>query len=124
MRRVLALLVVLSLARPGLASPCLERMAVAPSGDLPTFETETECELWETVVLLEGDVRTATSALDACQRAQGRLRALPALPTAPVLPAPPPTTDRPSWPWVVLLIAAAAAGGAAVGYLAGQKETP
>lgn len=63
----LALLLVLSVAAP--EPSCLARKSTVSTSTIPTFVTELECELWEAVVLLESDVRTATSALALCVEA-------------------------------------------------------
>lgn len=52
---------------------CLARMARQPAGDAPTFRTERECELWEVVEILEGELETATTALDLARTSRAEL---------------------------------------------------
>jgi hypothetical protein len=115
---------VLSLGAPGDA-PSLPPAGDAPSllqhddtgaapsslehGDGGAFTTELERELWRAVVLLEGDVKTATRGLAACEAELAELAPPPPLPTIP-----PPAPELP--PWVLgALVALAAAGGFVAG---------
>ena len=114
-RRLLAFLVLISLVlRSGAgfpsSTPCLDRMALAPAGDRPTFATELECELWEGIVLLEGDVRTATIAIETCE---GELALWKQ--AAPPLVAPASTSGTGGLRWLEITLALA--GGIVVGAL-------
>lgn len=99
---IAAVLVALLAAPPS----CLERMALTASSTRPTFATELECELWEGIVLLEGDLKTATISATACENKLALLT-----PEA----VPDDLTGPPWWFWG-LAIVAAAAGGLAAGY--------
>lgn len=104
-----------SLTRKADASTCLERMAAHPSGDgAATFGTELECEEWEAIVLLEGDVRTATLALALCERTGRELAALRDPRASDAEPA-----TAPAGPVADLWHVLRSAGGAALGGAAG-----
>lgn len=105
---------------PAAAPPggCLGRRPASPA---LAFDTELECELWETVVWLELDVRTATIALEACERDRETLRAPPPI-LAPTETRPPPSSGPPVW-LCVLSVAAASAGGALLGHALAPRGT-
>lgn len=103
-------------------SPCLSRMAVArsraQSTEAPTFATELECELWTAIVLLEGDVRSATTALAACDEAIAELAARPPV-VVPVIREPASHRVRDSPVVDAAALFASAGAGAGAGALAG-----
>lgn len=102
-----------------LALALAAQVSTSTAADAPVFATDLERELWETVVLLEGDLATATVALGGCETKRGRCELAALEPPPP----PPPGDDAPTWWWVVAGLAAVL-GASAVGYVVGHGGCP
>lgn len=118
---VLTLAATLALGAPGRGVTVLEeRRPAAEASPLQhadtstgaAFSTDLERGLWQALVLLEGDVKTATRSLAACETHLAELEAPPPPPPSPA----PRGLDVP--PWVLgALVGLAAAGGFTAGVL-------
>lgn len=106
------LMLVLAVAGP----ECLERMAAHPVGVRPTFTTELECEEWEAIVQLEGEVRTATQTVAILQGAIKALVERPVVVKVPERVVETVEEPRPLWRKLAS-IGSAGAGGALGGWV-------